>query len=166
MTGKWVRLCVLLLAVGLLAPACGGGSDSKGESTPSARATEAEESPQARAIADADCLEYANSFAGFSPDPDQPLSPSSFTKIAEFMESVADKVPNEVSDDFRTLGNAYRTFAEGAGDLDFTNPSAIASITPEQLQRMEESLAKLDTEEVRTAAANIEKFVQEHCPEG
>jgi hypothetical protein len=31
---------------------------------------------------------------------------------------------------------------------------------------MEESLAKLDTEEVRTAAANIEKFVQEHCPEG
>jgi hypothetical protein len=94
------------------------------------------------------------------------LSPSSFTKIAEFMESVADKVPNEVSDDFRTLGNAYRTFAEGAGDLDFTNPSAIASITPEQLQRMEESLAKLDTEEVRTAAANIEKFVQEHCPEG
>lgn len=166
MTDKWIRLCVLLLVVALLAPACGGGSDSEDESTPSARATESDESPQARAIADADCLEYANSFAGFSPDPNQPLSSSSFTKIADFMESVADKVPNEVSDDFRTLGNAYRNFAEGAGDLDFSNPSSIAGITPEQLQRMEESLAKLDTEEVRAAAANIEKFVQEHCPEG
>lgn len=166
MTGKWVRSCVLLLVVALLAPACGGGSDSEDESTPSARATEAEESPQARAIADADCLEYANSFAGFSPDPNQPLSSSSFTKIADFMESVADNVPNEVSDDFRTLGNAYRNFAEGAGDLDLSNPSAIASITPEQLQRMEESLKKLDTEEVRAAAAKIEKFVQENCPEG
>jgi hypothetical protein len=168
MTGKWVRLCVLLLTVALLATACGGGSDSGDESTPSARATEAEteESPQAAAIADADCLEYANSFAGFSPDPNQPLSSSSFTKIADFMESVAEKVPNEVSDDFRTLGHAYRNFAEGAGDLDFSNPEAIANITPEQLKRMEESLAKLDTEEVRTAAANIEKFVQEHCPEG
>lgn len=165
MTGKWVRLCVLLLTVALLAPACGGGSDSEDKRTPGARATdpETEESPQ---IADADCLEYANSFAGFSPDPNQPMSSSSFTKIADFMESVADKVPNEVSDDFRTLGNAYRNFAEGAGDLDFSNPSAIANITPEQLQRMEESLAKLDTDEVRAAAANIEKFVQENCPEG
>lgn len=166
MTGRRVRLCVLLLTVALLAPAC-GGSDSEDESTPSARATEREsdESPQTGAIADADCLEYANSFAGFSPDPNQPLSSSSFTKIADFMEGVADKVPNEVSDDFRTLGNAYRNFADGAGDLDFSNPEAIANITPEQLKRMEESLAKLDTEEVRTAAANIEKFVQEHCPE-
>jgi hypothetical protein len=168
MTGKWVRLCVLLLTVALLAPACGGGADTDEEPTPSARAidSESEESPQARAIADADCLEYANSFAGFSPDPNQPLSSSSFTKIADFMESVADKVPNEVSDDFRTLGDAYRNFAEGAGDLDFSNQSALENITPEQLQRMRESLEKLDTEEVRTAAANIERFVQEHCPEG
>jgi len=168
MKARRVRLCVLLLTVALLAPACGGDSNTEDESPPSARATDpgTSGSPQAGALADADCLEYANSFAGFTPDPNSPLSSSSFTKIADFMESVADKVPNEISDDFRTLGNAYRNFAEGAGDLDFSNPAAINSITPEQLQRMEESLKKLDTEEVRTAAANIEEFVQEHCPEG
>lgn len=167
MTAKWFRLCGLLCFTALLAPACGGDPGAGDESTPSARATErATGSPQAGALADEDCLEYANSFAGFTPDPNQPLSSSSFTKIAEFMEGVADKVPNEISDDFRTLASAYRNFAEGAGDLDFSNPEAIAGITPEQLQRMEESLKKLDTEEVRTAAANIEKFVQEHCPGG
>ena len=167
MTARRFRLCGLLLMVALLAPACGGDSDARDESTPSARATDGEHgSPRAGALADADCLEYANAFAGFTPDPNQPLSSSSFTKIAEFMESVADKVPNEISDDFRTLGDAYRNFAEGAGDLDFSDPAAVNNITPEQLQRMEESLKKLDTEEVRTAAANIEKFVQEHCPEG
>lgn len=168
MTAKRVRLCGLLFTVALLAPACGGETGDRGGGTPSARATDpgTGDSPRAKALADADCLEYANSFAGFTPEPGQPLSSSNFTKIADFMESVADKVPNEISDDFRVLGNAYRNFAEGAGDLDFSNPAAVNNITPEQLQRMEESLKKLDTEEVRTAAANIERFVQEHCPEG
>lgn len=167
MTGRPVRLFLLLLLVALVAPACGGAPDSGAQSTPSAPASDRKaQDSQAEGIADADCREYANAFAGFSPDPNNPLSSTSFTKIADFMEGVADKVPNEISDDFRILGDAYRTFAEGAGDLDFTDPAAVASITPEQLKRMEESLKKLDNEQVRTAAANIEKFVKEHCPEG
>lgn len=166
MTAKPVRLCVLLFSVALLAPACGGGSDSQRESTPSARDTEARPERSSGALAEADCLEYANSFSQFTPDPNTPLSSASFTKIADFMEGVAEKVPNEISDDFRTLSTAYRNFADGAGNLDLSDPSAVASITPEQLQKMEEALKKLDTEEVRAAAANIENFVRENCPEG
>ena len=155
---------VAVLAVLLMATACRNSSGTDGESTPNAQATRTQNTTGA--LADAECREYAESFSDFNPDPANPAGASSFRQIAEFMESAAGKVPNEVSDDFRTLATAYREFAEGSGDLNFTDPAALASVTPEQLSKMEESLKKLDTEEVRTAAANIEKFVDEHCPQG
>ena len=165
------RLLVLLCALVLIAPACGGDNpDAGSESTPSARATEQETegTPGASgAIADADCREYASSFAGVAtPNPNDPESFANLVQIADSMEKIADKVPNEISDDFRVLAGAYRKFAEGLGTLDFSDPSSFANVTPEELQKMEESLKSLDQEDVRAAAANIEKFVKENCPQG
>jgi hypothetical protein len=170
MKARSVRKLVLLLVLTLISPACSDdGSDGGSGSTPSARATEqpTEASPgSSGALADADCREYANSFAGVSPDPNNPASFTNLAQIADSMEKIADNVPNEISDDFRVLAGAYREFAEGLGTLDFNDPSSFANVTPEELEKMEQSLKSLDQEEVRTAAANIEKFVKEHCPQG
>lgn len=169
MNARSVRMLVLLVVLTLASPACRDQNDGGGSGpTPTAGATErpAKASPGSPgALADADCQEYANSFAGVSPDPNNPASFADLAEIADSMEKIAEKVPNEISDDFRVLAGAYRKFAEGLGTLDFSDPSSFANVTPEELQRMEESLKSLDQEEVRTAAANIEKFVKEHCPQ-
>ncbi len=168
MKNKSVLLVVLLTVLCVVA-ACGdGGSGSSGEASPPAGAGESPGagSPAAGLLAESECREYASALAGFNPDPTNPTSAASFTEIADFMERVADDVPNEISDDFRTLGAAYRGFAEGSGNIDFTNPAAMAGVTPEQLQEMEAALKNLDTEEVRTAAANIESFIKQNCPQG
>ncbi|CAN5844567.1 hypothetical protein BH23ACT12_BH23ACT12_13940 [soil metagenome] len=168
MKNKPVRVFVALLAILLAVPACGGGgSETSGEVTP--RATPSEDAgggSGAGILADSDCREYATAFAGFNPDPVNPTSASSLREIAAFMEKVADDVPNEISEDFRTLGAALRTYAEGTGDINFTDPAAMAGITPEQLQKIQEALKDLDTEQVRAAANNIENFIKEHCPQG
>lgn len=165
------RLLVLMCALVLIGPACGGDNpDTGSEAAPGVRATVrgTEGTPGASgAIADADCREYANSFAGVTtPDPNDPESFANLVQISDSMEKIADKVPNEISDDFRVLAGAYRKFAEGLGTLDFSDPSSFANVTPEELQKMEESLKSLDQEDVRAAAANIEKFVKENCPQG
>lgn len=159
----------MLLAALSVVPACGnGGSERSGEATPQARAGEnpGAGSPTAGILAASECREYASAFAGFNPDPTNPTSAASFNEIADFMEKVADDVPNEISDDLRILGAAYRRFGEGSGNIDFTDPAVMANVTPEQLQKMEEALKSLDTEQVRTAAANIERFFDQNCPQG
>lgn len=170
MKAKSVRGLLLLLTLTLLLPACGEeGSEAGSGSTPGARATDPqteETTGSSGGLADADCREYANSFSGVSPDPNNPESFANLVEIADSMEKIADRVPNEISDDFRVLAGAYREFAGGMGSLDFSDPSSFADVTPEELQRMEQSLKSLDREEVRTAAANIESFVKEHCPQG
>lgn len=160
---RFKRLCVVVV---LLLAACGGddaGSGGDKDATPQAEATTAESGSQ---TADPECRKYANAFAGITPDPANPTSFSNFKQVADSMDQVAGKVPNEVSDDFGTVASAYRNFAEGAGNLDPSDPDSVSKATPEDLQRMQDSLKALDTEQVRKAVANIEAFVKEHCPQG
>lgn len=167
MRSRWIGLCPAVLPILLVAAACGGGNDPARRATPEVGDTTGTGATgSGSVIADADCREYASSFAGFTPDPANPTGASNFLQIADLFDQLAEKVPNEISNDFRVVAKAYRDFAEGTGGVNFNDPASLQTVPPEELQRIQESLKGLDTEEVRTSVANIERFVQEHCGQG
>ena len=156
---KLRNLLALLLTLLIAGAACGNNPEETADPTPEAQAT-------GRGFADdSECAKYADSFAALAPEPGDPGSFTDFKQVSESMDKIADEVPDEISDDFMVLSQAYGDFADNTGNMDLSDPEAMATASPEQLQKLQDSLKTLDNEQVRTAVANIEKFVQEHCPE-
>lgn len=156
---KLRNLLVLLLTLSIAGTACGDKPKESADPSPKASAT------NRGFAADSECAEYADSFAALAPEPGDPGSFTDFKQVSESMDKIADEVPDEIADDFMVLSQAYGDFAEGTGNVDLSDPEAMATVSPEQLQKLQDSLKALDNEQVRTAVANIEKFVQENCPE-
>lgn len=167
-----IRRSIALMALIALMSACGGSetgdaADRQASPVPT-RAATGGTTPDpageaAGGLASADCREYAAALSGFTPDPSNPSGFGNFRQVADLFDELADKVTNEISGDFRIVARAYREFAEVSADVDLSNPAAMATLPPEELQRIQQSLQGLDTEQVRTAVGNIERFVEEHC---
>lgn len=160
------RLLTLLMALALVTTACGddgadGSNDEQG-TAPAESSEDRDEGSGARLLVNGDCREYYEAFedAGTTSSPEDIAT---FGDLADFMEEVADRVPSDISDDFEVLARAYRAVADGMGGFDFTDPSAMAAMTPEQAQRMQASMSRLDEAEFQAAADNISKFFEEEC---
>jgi len=162
---KLIARCALVAALLLMAAACGrDGADPNASPTPRAGATSDAGDPSA-GLGDDECRAYENAFAGFTPDAPAAGS-SNFTQIADSLDHAAEAVPNEISDDLRVVATAYRNFAEGTAGFNLNDPSTMADASPEELSRIQAALQGMDSAEVRAAVANIEAFVNEHCPQG
>lgn len=157
-TGRFVVALALLLA----AAACGDGGGGR-SAGPTAKAGG---TASGQPLSAAECEDYASSFAGLTLDRDNPTNFSNFEQVANAMEDVSKKVPEEVAGDFQVVSRAFRGVAEGARDLNFSDPNELANANPEDLQQMQAALEAMNAEEVRNAVANVERFLQENCPQG
>lgn len=160
-----VVLAVLAAAMMVLA-ACGGGDDTDTDDTAVTEPGGPDDGGGRglAALTDADCRQYAQAFES-APTISDPENMDSIGELAEILDDAADRVPNEISDDFRTLASAYRDFSDALGDLDldFDDPAAVAALGPEDFAALEAAGAALDSAELEEAASNIEAFLTENC---
>lgn len=162
-------LLAVLVAAMLLLAACGNGGSNQTDTDEAsmAESTGAETGDADRGIAaltDADCRQYARAFQE-APAVTDPDSLDSIADLADILDDAADRVPNEISDDFRVLADAYRSFSDAMGDLDldFNDPASMAALGPEDFEALEEAGQSFDSDELEEATANIEAFLTENC---
>lgn len=161
-------LAVVAAAMMMLA-ACGGEDPddtaiTDPTPTPTEADTDAEADGEIAALTDADCQQYAEAFQDV-PNVTDPSSLDSIGELAEVLDEAADRVPNEISDDFRTLADAYREFTNALGDsdIDFTDPESAAAMGPEDIAALQEAGEAFNSEELQTATQNIQAFLTENC---
>jgi hypothetical protein len=82
---------------------------------------------------------------------------------AKAYEDLADEVPEEIRDAFRTIAAAFGTYADVLGDLDLKSGEAP---DPETMQKLAEAAQKLDNTELTAASAEIEAWAKENCSTG
>lgn len=158
-------LAVLAAAMMMLA-ACDGGEDPDDTAItdPTPTPTEADTDGEIAALTDADCQQYAEAFQDV-PNIADPNSLDSIGELAEVLDDAADRVPNEISDDFRTLADAYREFTNALADsnIDFSDPDSAAAMGPEDIAALQEAGEAFSSEELQTATQNIQEFLTENC---
>lgn len=151
------RLTAVLATAVLLMGACAGGDAAGGDDGGAAGSG-------SRVLADSDCRRYVEAFRR-SPQVSDPTSVEAMTEVADVLDEAADGVPNQVSEDFRTVAGAYREFADAMGslDLDFSDPGSMASLSSEDLAGLQAASQVMSSEEVRQAVGNIDTFLDENC---
>jgi hypothetical protein len=75
-------------------------------------------------------------------------------------EAFADKVPDEVKDDFQALAEAFAVYADALKGLDL---KAGSTPTAEQVAKLVEATQALDQEKLSKASAGIDAWVKENC---
>ena len=163
------RLAVLLLAVlALVAAGCGGddASDASGDTeTTIVEETTGDEMTETEDAADdgAGALgENCAELAGIGSRLAQSLSGQAgdLDEAQELFDEIADQVPDEIKDDYEVVAENFGKIAEGLKDLDLGSggtPSA------EDLQKLQELTASLDSAEVREASENISAWAEQNC---
>jgi hypothetical protein len=163
---------LLLAALALFAAGCGGddGGDSASsdtavvetESTDDA-ATETMDDDSTETTDDGDevlggeCTELAGlgaqlqSAMGNAGDLDS---------TSEVFDELADRVPEEIREDFQVLADNFKEFAEALEGVDL---SSGATPDAETLAKLQQAVASMDQPAVEEASNNIEAWVQENC---
>jgi hypothetical protein len=107
-----------------------------------------------------ECLTAATAFLTLGLAPLTFLGGATDEQIKEFEDSVAEveaNIPEEIKDDFETVGKAYREYAEElrglSGDI----------LDPEYGEQVEAAAEKLETPEFEEANARIEQYFEENC---
>lgn len=141
-----------------------GGDNGGGDNSSTSEAADSVRSSEGSVLTDSDCQRYAEAFGemsttGGAGNADQ------IREIADSFSRAADEVPNEMSEDFRTVGAAFGQFADALSevDLDPNDPEALADMTEEDMAKLQEAGQAMDAPDVQQAAANVTTFLEENC---
>jgi hypothetical protein len=159
-----------VLSLGLVA--CGGddsgedaSSDTDATTTTAATGSDTDTTELDLGDFSGECADFAQAFAGagaafgsaFSGQGNDDLG-----TVAEYFDSVADKVPEEIRDDFQVFADAYGEFAQALADadIDLSDPSKVDPEAMSQLQALGEAFS---APEVQKASENIQAYVDSSC---
>ncbi|MFN8221759.1 MAG: hypothetical protein U0R50_00770 [Gaiellales bacterium] len=81
-------------------------------------------------------------------------------KTAELFDELVDKAPDEIKGDLEVLSEGIATMAEALKGVDL---SSGATPDADQLAKLQEVMASLDSEKLQAAANNIEAWTKENC---
>lgn len=159
------RVSTVLIAVTMLVMgACSNGNGDGGDNGSTSDAGDSARSSEGSVLTDSDCQRYADAFSqmsttGGAGNADQ------IREIADSFSRAADEVPNEMSEDFRIVGEAFGQFADALVevDLDPNDPEALAEMTEEDMAKLQAAGQAMDDPAVQQAAANVTTFLQENC---
>ena len=154
---KALILCFAALA--LLTGACGGGDDKKDNASDVANNASGALSKLAASQVTDVCggREAVNMGLAFQ----SAMTNSgnvNYDDVAEALDRAADAAPDEIKDDWRVLADAEGPFLKVIGEADMSNYMALA-----QNPEFQAAMAKLDTEEFRTASANVNAWFADNC---
>ena len=112
-----------------------------------------------------DCLEASAAFLQITLIPLGAAFGGSEEDMAELEQSLEEldaSIPDEVSDDYQIVREAYADYAEAMGGLDLSgDPTAL--LDPDVADQLEEASAALEDPEVVEAQENIQAYFEELC---
>src|SRR5690606_11527565 len=84
--------------------------------------------------------------------------------MADFQRLV-DAAPNEIKSDLQVIANVLNEFFTTLEELnvDLNNPAWFATLSQDDLVKLDELTSKLDTPEIGAASARLEAYFQEKC---
>ena len=164
-------LGALVAVLALLAAGCGGDDSDEASDAADTAVVETDSMDDAEdtdttatATGDADevlggeCAEFAglgaklqSAFGGGSGDLDS---------ASEVFDELADRVPEEIREDYRVLADNFKQFADALKDVDLTSGE---TPSPETLAKLQQAASSMDQPEIQQASENIEAWVQENC---
>ena len=175
------KLMVLLIAVlALVAAGCGGddSSEAGGDATDTAVVTETSGDDSSDTTDDmtqattddttgttgddlGNLSEECAEFAGISSKLAQSLSggTTGIDEAAKVFDELADRVPEEIRDDYRVVADNFAKIAEALKGVDLTS----GATDPETIAKLQELGQTLDSAEVREATENLEAWARENC---
>jgi hypothetical protein len=174
---RWLVIVVAVLGLALVGAGCGGDDEAAGDTetviteptdtdgtttdeTTDETTTDETDDDDFSGLASEDCVELATASAGLG---QAFAAPGSDLESSESFQELADRVPDEIRDDYQVLAAAYSTYVEAIGDLDLDlgeTPSA------ETLQALQQALASIDQQAVAEASESIAAWAEENCPGG
>jgi len=80
--------------------------------------------------------------------------------VSYLLDAIADTVPAEIEDDYATVVRNFDEVDAALSDVDYAFGT---TQSPEDLRKLDALKAKLDLEEVRTAAKRIEAWAKRNC---
>ena len=80
--------------------------------------------------------------------------------VSDVFDELADRVPEEIRDDYQVLADNFKEFAEALEGVDL---SSGATPDAETLAKLQQAASSMDQPEVRQASENIEAWVSENC---
>ena len=172
MNGRKVMV-LLLAALALAAAGCGGDESNEAsgdtdttvvEETTTEDTTEETTSEDSTETTDDDvalggkCAEFAGLGARIS----QAMAGgnSGLDEASELFDELASEVPDEIRADFEVIAENFAELAEVLKDVDL---SAGEQPSAEDLAKLQELTASMDSAEVTKASQNIEAWVQQNC---
>jgi ABC-type glycerol-3-phosphate transport system substrate-binding protein len=164
----------LVLSLALVVAGCGGGSSESAatDETTTSETTTTEDAMTSETtteetttdttdlsgvLGDEDCLALASVGATIA----QAFSGASGTTgNTDELETLADKVPDEIKADVQTLAQAFSLYAAKIKDIGIQPGS---TPTADQLQQLQAAIASLDQQELTAASNRIEAWAKKNC---
>jgi hypothetical protein len=174
---RWMTIVVAVLGLALVGAGCGGdeeaaedtdttgitittGTDETTTDETTTDETTTDDLDDGSGLASGDCRELVDASSALG---QAFAAPGSDVDESEAFDELADRVPDEIRDDYEVLADAYRSYADALQDIDIgagETPSA------EALQALQQALASVDQQAVTQATQNISTWVTANCPTG
>lgn len=170
---RWLTIVVAVLGLALVGAGCGGGDDEAAadtetvltdtvdtDETTTEDTTTDDDLDDTSVLASEDCLALANAGSTLG---SALSSPGGGVEESEAFQELADRVPDEIRDDYQVLADAYAEYADVLADIDVEEgeiPSA------EDLQAIQQAIASIDRQAVTDASANVTAWVTANCQTG
>jgi hypothetical protein len=167
---RWLAIAVAVLGLALVGAGCGGDDEeAASDDTTVTITTETDTTDPGETtdtttdtlgsfdFDDEDCRELADASSAVG---QLFAAPGSELDESEAFEQFADRVPDEIRDDYQVLADAFAEYREALADLDIgqgETPSA------EDVQAIVQALSSIDQPAVSAATQNISAWVTENC---
>jgi hypothetical protein len=168
------RIIVLLLAaLARVAAGCGGDDSNQasadtettaveettgGEATETTSDTTSETTDDDEISLSGKCAEFAGLGAKISAA--MSGGNAGLDEASALFDELASQVPGEIKADFKVIADNFAKLADALKEIDLA-PGETPS--PDDLAKLQELTASLDSAEVQQASANIEKWAQKNC---
>ena len=171
MNTRWLA-ALLLAALALFVAGCGGddGSDSASSDTAVVETESSDDSATETddASEDSDATEDDGTLggecvelAGLASQLQSAFgNAGDLDSTAEVFDELAERVPEEIREDYQVLADNFREFAEAMEGVDLSSGAAPDA---ETLAKLQEAAASMDEPAVQEASKNIEAWVAANC---
>jgi hypothetical protein len=167
-----VLTIAVVLVLALMGAGCGGGDEASSttdtivseetttdETTTDETTTEDTTTDTSGTLATGDCRELVDASAELT-DALGATGTGNLQDVSALFDQLAERAPEEIRADIRTLGEAYASYADVLADIK-VEPGQTPSAA--DLQRLQQALTSIDQQKVTAASERLSAWTQANC---